>query len=44
MPTLVAARIVPIDPLLANVSAADARMLFYWPGEDVDLEQYWITL
>ena len=27
------ARIVPIDPLLAKVSAADARMLFYWPGD-----------
>ena len=26
-------RIVPIDPLLAKVDAADARMLFYWPGE-----------
>lgn len=27
-----AARIVPVDPLLANVNADDARMTFYWPG------------
>ena len=26
-------RIVPIDPLLSKVAAADAQMLFYWPGE-----------
>jgi len=26
-------RIVPIDPLLSKVSAPDAQMLFYWPGE-----------
>lgn len=26
-------RIVPIDPLLSKVSADDAQMLFYWPGE-----------
>ena len=30
------ARIVPIDPLLAKVSAADAKMLFYWPGVEID--------
>jgi len=28
-----AARIVPIDPLLAHVDAETGRMLFYWPGE-----------
>ena len=27
------ARIVPIDPLLAQVRAANAEMTFYWPGE-----------
>ena len=27
-----AARIVPVDPLLANVNAGDARLTFYWPG------------
>ena len=27
-----AARIVPVDPLLSNVNADDARMTFYWPG------------
>ena len=27
-----AARIVPVDPLLSNVNAADARLTFYWPG------------
>jgi len=26
------ARIVPVDPLLADVNADDARMTFYWPG------------
>lgn len=26
------ARIVPVDPLLANVRADDARMTFYWAG------------
>lgn len=26
------ARIVPVDPLLSNVNADDARMTFYWPG------------
>ena len=26
------ARIVPVDPLLANVNADDARITFYWPG------------
>ncbi len=26
-------RIVPIAPLLSKVSAEDAEMLFYWPGE-----------
>ena len=26
------ARIVPVDPLLANVNANDARLTFYWPG------------
>ena len=26
------ARIVPVDPLLANVNAEDARLTFYWPG------------
>ena len=27
------ARIVPIDPLLSRVDAADGRMRFYWPGD-----------
>lgn len=27
------ARIVPIDPLLANVSAENAEVLFYWSGD-----------
>ena len=27
-----AARIVPVDPLLSNVNADDARLTFYWPG------------
>ncbi|MBP3406421.1 MAG: hypothetical protein J6N18_09980 [Kiritimatiellae bacterium] len=27
-----AARIVPVDPLLANVNANDAQITFYWPG------------
>ena len=26
------ARIVPVDPLLSNVNADDARLTFYWPG------------
>ena len=26
------ARIVPVDPLLSNVNAEDARLTFYWPG------------
>lgn len=27
------ARIVPVEPRLANVNAEEARMTFYWPGE-----------
>jgi len=27
------ARIVPVDPLLSNVNADDARITFYWPGQ-----------
>ena len=29
-------RIVPVDPLLSRVSAADAAMTFYWPGASAD--------
>ena len=29
---VLAARIVPVDPLLSDVNANDARLTFYWPG------------
>jgi hypothetical protein len=33
---VLAARIVPVDPLLSNVSADDARLSFYWPDVATD--------